>query len=283
MSASVGNVLFLSLGLRWLIRLYSLDDYYETDGSAPPSPTTPRSSLRRVSLFMTDKQSHHQQDPKHASTKRYKGLRKSTGSKMPDAYRSDTVRAFMKTVVYAFHCQMANPRRTPQLEIDKLLLPVTQTAVIWRTPEDKNLLKRGVLEGPLLALQCRHETQFVKDPNTASLDMARECACLLLLAQERAREGKPKRIPGAGKWFTSKPRWGGGPGGEFGEAEGNSDEHPTTKRLTYVPGSLPRRMTEEEIWKELKPNQGLWEARTNYIAVGKNRNQREDSVSYWHE
>lgn len=198
---------------------------------------------------------------------------------MPDRHRTDVVKALIKPIVYSFHCQIFEPRKTPQLEISKLLIPVTQSAVVWRVPENKDLMKRGVMEGPLLALQCRHETSFAKSPELAPLDLAREAACLLLLAQERAREGKPKRIPGANKWYTSKPRWGGGPGGEFGEAEGNTDEHPMTKRLTYVPGSLPRRMTEEEIWKELKPNSGIWQPRTNYIAIGKERASRVDSVS----
>ncbi|KAL9050148.1 MAG: hypothetical protein Q9162_006819 [Coniocarpon cinnabarinum] len=258
----------------------SLDDYYESDRSAPPSPTSPRSTLRRMSLFMTDKHAHQEPPPPPSSqpAKMYKGLRKSSGAKMPDSYRSELVRAFVKNVVYIFHCQMNNPRKTPQLEVGKLLLPVTQTAVVWANPEDKNLVKRGVLDGPVLAVQARHETQFVKDQNTAALDLARECACLLLLAEERAREGKPRRVPGAGEWYATKPRWGGGPGGEFGEAEGNTDEHPAVKRLTTRPGELPRRMTEEEIWKELKPNQGLWEPRMNYLAIGKDRSRREDSV-----
>ena len=225
---------------------------------------------------MTDKSTHHSHHGAEP-TKKYKGLRKSTGSKMPDSYRADMVTAFVRNAIYPFHCEIANPRKTPQVEFGKLLIPVTQSGVVWRVPEDKNLVKRGVREGPVLPIQSRHETQFVKDHNVAVLDLARECACLLLTAQERAREGRPKRVPGAGEWFTTKPRWGGGPGGEFGEAEGNTDVHPS-KRLATVPGSLPKRMTEEEIWKELKPNQGQWDVLKRYTAIGKERNQEIDSV-----
>ena len=47
------------------------------------------------------------------------------------------------------------------------------------------------------------------------LDLMREVAAMLLLGQERAREGKSPTIPGQGKWYTTVPRWGGGPGGEI--------------------------------------------------------------------
>ena len=228
---------------------------------------------------MSEKHTVHGQGKTSESDEKYTGWRNSNGARMPDRFRLELIRSFVRPIVLSFHCEPIDPRKTPQLEIGKLLVPVTQTSVAWRMPEDKNLVKRGVMEGPVFAVQVRHETSFAKKPELAALDTAREVACLMLLAQERAREGRPKRIPGANQWYTTKPRWGGGPGGEFGEAEGNTDEHPATKRLTYVPGGIPRRMSEEEIWKQLKPNSGLWQPRTEYVAVGKDRNSRLDSVS----
>ena len=101
-----------------------------------------------------------------------------------------------------------------------------------------------------MAVQCRAETSFQSGCNEASLsgpmpastteatsdsssdadekhienkpasqietlDLMREVAAMLLLGQERAREGKSPTIPGQGKWYTTVPRWGGGPGGEI--------------------------------------------------------------------
>lgn len=257
-----------------------LDTYYDTDGSAPPSPTTPK-GLRKMSLFMTDKNSASNSKKGEAGRK-YRGFRKSTGSKMPDQHRVDMVRTFLRVIVGSFHCQLAGPKNTPQVEIKRLMIPVTQSNIVWRFPEDKNQVKRGVVEGPVMGIQCRADVKFFGDAALSTLDLAREMAGILLLAQERAREGKTKQVPGQGKWYTTRRRWGGGPGGEFGEAEGNTDSNhqfsPTTRRVN-VPGQLPRKMTEEEIWKELKPNNGLWEPRTSYLAVGKDRNIPQDSVS----
>ncbi|KAL9096506.1 MAG: hypothetical protein Q9165_001503 [Trypethelium subeluteriae] len=56
------------------------------------------------------------------------------------------------------------------------------------------------------------------------LDALNEIGALLFLAQERAREGAAARRPGEGQWWTEKPRWGGGEGGEVGNPVGNTDE-----------------------------------------------------------
>jgi len=56
-------------------------------------------------------------------------------------------------------------------------------------------------------------TEVAEDQRKTVLDLAREVGVMLLLAQERAREGKEPVKPGEGKWWTVTPRWGGGPGG----------------------------------------------------------------------
>ena len=86
--------------------------------------------------------------------------------------------------------------------------------------------RQGWMEGPLLGLQCRSEVDFGPGENSTShavLDVVRELGGMLLLAQERAREGQTEKRSGEGKWWTEQPRWGGGPGGEVGEATGASD------------------------------------------------------------
>ena len=227
---------------------------------------------------MTEKHpTNHQRNnsaPEH--TKRYKGLRKSTGAKMPEVYRAELVKVFIRNVVVAFQC-VTEPTEKTQLEIFKLQFPVSQTAFVYRRPESKDLRQRAIMEGPLLSIQCRGATSFFDDKALAAIDMTREIACLLALAQQRQREGKPKRYPGADQWWVKKARWGGGSGGEFGESEGNSDL-PPPKRLTHQPGQLPRRMTEEEIWKELKPTSSPWINNIHYAKVGGNGEGAVDTV-----
>lgn len=212
-------------------------------------------------------------------TLRYRGRRLHSGAKMPDPFRNDCIRAFVEPLVHAFGCGMASPRRLPQLQIKSLLIPVTQTAVIWRVPQDKAQAKRGVLEGPVIGIQCRSETAFMRDPIVALLDTAREMAGVILVGQERAREGKQDVSPGAGQWYTTKPRWGGGPGGEFGEFEGNKElgSHSHGRKPVV---STKYRPSEEDIWKELKPAPGPFEAHMTYLAVGKERMSEVDSVSW---
>ena len=195
------------------------DHYYEDANVRRDSAA----NLERTRKSSLSNASHFPDASMAANPKRYKGFRVSTGAKMPEGYRVDAARAFLGVISELFGCKMANPKRVPLLELRRLQIPVTQTAIIWRLPGDKAYLKQGYLEGPVLGLQCRAETAFVKDHHAAIVDVAREIAGLLLLAQERAREGKTQHIPGEGKWYTTKPRWGGGPGGEFGEAEGNKD------------------------------------------------------------
>lgn len=261
----------------------SLDHYYEAGTEPSSKPTAPKSpkGLKRLSLALSGKDSLADAQ-KPATGQRYKGRRISTGSKMPDQFRVDLLRHLIEPISWAFGCISMNPKKVPQMEIATLRLPVTQTAVIWRNSQDKASSKRGITEGPLLGCQCRGETGFVRDKKTASLDAAREIAGLLLLAEERAREGKPATTPGQEQWWTSKPRWGGGPGGEFGEAEGNKD-HPSPPQRSRAPIQMPtgptqRSSTEEDIWKELKPGPSLYDPHHTYLAIGKDRAQPFDNV-----
>ncbi|KAF1820852.1 uncharacterized protein K489DRAFT_44741 [Dissoconium aciculare CBS 342.82] len=59
------------------------------------------------------------------------------------------------------------------------------------------------------------------------LDILREIGLLLEIAQERYREGKTESRPGAGQWWTEKPRWGGGKGGPVGDADKPGDKSPS--------------------------------------------------------
>ena len=112
---------------------------------------------------------------------------------------------------------------------------------------------------------------------------------LLLLAQERAREGKIERRGGDGKWWSTKERWGGGPGGEVGEATGATEilekDAPSKREEKPVErnrdgSKFRRRPTPAEVWKTLRPGYPLWDPKVTYEAIGKDRTVEWDDVGF---
>ncbi|KAI5364132.1 hypothetical protein Slin14017_G060960 [Septoria linicola] len=228
---------------------------------------------------------------------RYKGRRTSTGCEMPDQFRSDMVKAFVDGTTYPFGSQVAPPRHMPLVQIHKLNVPVRQTAAVYRRPRDRLKARNGFLEGPVMTVQCRPEIDFhathlsEKEKHAkARLDAMRELGGLLQLAQERQRQGRTEQIPGEGKWWTTKPRWGGGPGDEVAKQEdpesanlvkdvlqmaeemvANASVHRNTARR-------PKRKTPAMLWKELKPGSKMWDAKMDYEAIGKDPNSHYDEV-----
>lgn len=70
-------------------------------------------------------------------------------------------------------------------------------------------------------MSARNTTGFAS-PAEARVDFGRELVAALITAQHRAREGKPERRFGEGKWWATEKRWGGGEGGPIGrEVDGD--------------------------------------------------------------
>ncbi|KAF2445377.1 hypothetical protein P171DRAFT_484068 [Karstenula rhodostoma CBS 690.94] len=220
----------------------------------------------------------------------YKGYRIGNGAEMPDPYRLETVRAFMEPITWAFGATLVPHRRPPVLLLEHVRFPVRVSTVAWRGPQDRIRARQGWMEGPLLGVQCRADTSFGSTGDLQAdsvLDTVRELGGLLLLAQERAREGKTEKRGGEGKWWTMTHRWGGGPGGGVGEAKGASDApapEPAAKADQSMPGrsrdgsKIRRRPTPADIWKTLKPGNPLWDPKVVYEAIGKDRKTAWDDV-----
>lgn len=213
----------------------------------------------------------------------YKGKRISCGAKMPEHHRPDTVRTFIEPIAWAFGVSLAPQRRMPYLSIKNMRLPVRVTLGGWRMPQDRARARIGFLEGPAFGIQCRAEVDFgtgEKAKAAGTLDVVRELGGLLMIAQERAREGKSEAKPGEEKWWTTAPRWGGGPGGEIGEGEGAGDSPPESKELRR--GSATnyekRRRAAVEAWKTVRAGSGFWDPKTSYEAIGKARDSEWDEV-----
>ncbi|KAI6814390.1 hypothetical protein KC332_g2067 [Hortaea werneckii] len=229
-----------------------------------------------------------------SSELRYSGWRTGTGRNMPDTFRADAVRAFVEGTVWPFQCTVSPPRQMPIVHFGKLRLPVRQTAGVYRLPKDRMKARQGCLEGPILALQVRSDTDFVDDDGCplegkSRLDLMRELGGMLQIAQERRREGKTEVRPGEGKWWTTVPRWGGGPGGEMEKEEGNADivqasedllegikEARGRKKKDYSQGRV--RKTPAMLWRELKCGSSTWDPKLDYTAIGKDPESPYDEV-----
>ncbi|KAF2835199.1 hypothetical protein M501DRAFT_1034801 [Patellaria atrata CBS 101060] len=214
----------------------------------------------------------------------YCGNRVGNGAGMPEAYRYNAVSSFVETIAWAFSLSVAPHRRPPVVAFKNVLMPVRISTVVWQPPLTRDRAKMGVINGPVLGVQCRNETAFKQGSAgeaEALLDIIRELGALLELGQERAREGKEERKPGEGEWWTTKPRWGGGPGGDLGEGRGEEEaedgkvsekkEKKFGRRERLKPSPL-------ELWKAMKPSSGYWDPRVTYQAIGKNEASEFDDV-----
>lgn len=110
------------------------------------------------------------------------------------------------------------------------------------------------------------------------MDLLRETGLMAMLAQKRAREGKEEVPPGAGKWWTTTPRWGGGPGGECGIAEEEAIEE-----LVHDGGGPQRKRakksTKADVWRAMQPPKSTWEKGISYQQIGKDNGSLYDDVS----
>lgn len=234
-----------------------------------------------------------QEKPADMSNGSYRGYRIGNGSEMPDQYRVDCVRAFVEPIAWAFGVTLAQHRRPPVLMLEHVRFPVRMSSVAWRGPQDRMKARQGWMEGPVLGIQCRPDVNFGASGNIdaeSNLDAIRELGGLLLLAQERTREGKVEQLAGEGKWWTTKERWGGGPGGEVEdiaapsetsgiEAAPNAQEKPVHRN---VDGSrVRRRPTPAQIWKVVKPGNPLWDPKVAYEAIGKDKSKEWDDVGHF--
>jgi hypothetical protein len=228
----------------------------------------------------------------------YRGNRIGNGAGMPDQHRFDTIRAFVEPIAWAFGFTIAGHRRPTNLRIKNLLIPMKVTSAVWQAPTQREKARMGWLEGPVLGISCRGETEFADGRADPVIDVLREVGALLLIAQERSRQNKSEAKPGEGKWWTTVPRWGGGAGGEAGII----DAPPATETITAATEQLireseakmplenrarpqnrghassRRRMTPTETWNVLRPGTGFWDPRVEYKAIGKPANSDYDEV-----
>ncbi|KAF2417111.1 hypothetical protein EJ08DRAFT_654616 [Tothia fuscella] len=226
----------------------------------------------------------------------YRGHRISNGAGMPELHRHDTVRSFVEPIAWSFGFTLAQSRKPTALAIGKLLIPLKLTSVAWRPPTSREQARAGWLVGPVLGISCRGETGFTEGDSEGVVDVLREVGTLLLLAQERGREGRVEVKPGERQWWTQVPRWGGGMGedpdgssssssgaGKVGKAPMSSSERmsnmldelnpdKSSERRGRARGqshpSRKKKPTAINTWKILKHGVGYWDPRVEYKRIG---------------
>jgi hypothetical protein len=262
----------------------SRDNYYDVPDPAE-AHNTPRSDADIEMSDVDHQPSNSPADATPAHGKRmkhvYRGFRTSTGSSMPSYLLDDTASALVAIAVRPYNCKVQIPIVASRLSVRNLLFPVRESFIVGRVPKEKEAARRSVLEGPIMGVCCRNETTFHDNSEHSQgrgkgegvsgqkvnpgqvgkgeewrqvLDLAREVGVMLLLAQERAREGKEEIKPGEGKWWTSTPRWGGGPGGSMGR-DCLSDASATDKKSSTIP--LGNKTTAKETTNRNEPEAGI--------------------------
>lgn len=174
--------------------------------------------------------------PPEGGDENYGWYRTSAGNVMPAQFRTQLLTSFLKLIIYDFTCNVMT-RQEPRLYIQSpaaLSQPGSPAQprrhsyfssgcnFIFRMPTDRESAKRGIVEGPIAAVSPRHTTVFPPHgrERESVIDLSREVIAALITAQHRAREGRTEVRPGKDAWWTTRPRWGGGPGGPIGkEAE----------------------------------------------------------------
>ncbi|MCJ1389826.1 hypothetical protein MMC18_002683 [Xylographa bjoerkii] len=231
----------------------------------------------------------------------YTGRRTSTGSQMPAQYRHNLLKEFLEPILWVFGCRYETPRTQPHLYFRNLRIPVDLSGVVYCNPKERPSSIIGSLEGPLLGIQGRHNTMFgEEDGQSDVVDLLREVGAMLLIAQERSREGMDEVIPNVDKWFVTKPRWGGGTGEAIGEPlrlacdedvinqQGKydgmsnlSEELPTKKRSQEKRAKVEMNREaakKENLRKSTMPPSTRWDSRIKYERIGKDAESEFDNI-----
>lgn len=203
--------------------------------------------------------------------------RTMAGTALPAEHRHNLLSAFIKLVAYDFGCNVTTPRSEPRLNLwapstpgrtaRKSYVP-SGCIFVFRTPTKREEARGGFVEGPVTAVSARATTAF-EDPAEKNQDLAREVLAALVTAQHRAREGKTEKRLGEGEWWTTKPRWGGGPGGPIGrEIEG--DEVVGDKDAASPPTKKPRKtIAAYDNYRMVRPPSFSWDRKSKYEAIGR--------------
>lgn len=215
-------------------------------------------------------------------------VRISSGQSMPSEFRQNLIAAFVKLVAYDFGCNVSMSRVEPRLHLRSLAGPrqrktftPSHCLFVFQSPMSRETARAGTVYGPVAAVSARPMVDFTSpDVESAqSLDLAREVTVALITAQHRAREGKAETRFGQGQWWSTKPRWGGGSGGQIGRGidkfvvPGDRDARPSPDGggdgASMPATKKPRKnMFLYDNYRMVRPPASAWDRKAKYEAIG---------------
>lgn len=262
----------------------------------PPSPEIgPGESGDASAQPLTDKEKELED--------RNRVTRTASGDTMPPEYRQGVLNAFIKLIAYEFGCNVAMARTEPRLHLSspeghpspRKSYWASACSFIFQSPTTREAARAGRVTGPVAAATARPITDFTTPSVEAaqSLDLAREVIAALITAQHRSREGREEVRFGDGQWWTTKHRWGGGPGGPIGkEIERDAaaqaqkeakDAEAAANGADAAPkqpaAKKPRKnLSMYDNYRMVRPPAFTWDKKAEYEAVGKIRGADYDDI-----
>jgi hypothetical protein len=211
----------------------SKDNYYEVPDTSATIPGTDIRPSPGQDIKMEDDAEESAKN--ETSTVRmkevYKGRRTGNGLQMPVECLEKVAKSFIDICRVPFGIAAYERRFPARLIVRGFKMPIVLRYDVGAVPKDRALARLERLEGPVMGVHARPDLKFKSDnikegcPSQVEiLDFYREIGALLLVAQKRARMGETEVLPGIGKWWGQKARWGGGEGGHMPY---ESDEEPT--------------------------------------------------------
>lgn len=271
------------------------DDPTQAAPELPPSPELSPEEGADDGPSPSEEQSKSSTPGSTATGEPFRVRRMASGTSMPPEYRHNVISAFIKLLAYDFGCSVTYARVEPRLQLSspdgkvayprKTYLP-SNCSFVCQSATTREAARAGILTGPVAVVSTRPTVDFTTpDPETSqSLDLGREVIAALITAQHRARQGKEEVRFGEGKWWTSKPRWGGGTGGPIGRevdrdgVVGDKDAKPTDSEGLPIAKKPRKNMSMYDNYRMVRPPSSTWDKKTRYEAIGKQQGADFDDI-----
>ncbi|KAK5995760.1 hypothetical protein PT974_04178 [Cladobotryum mycophilum] len=257
----------------------------------PPSPEISASEKKEPS-----EGAQTQTDGVGKEPPKFMVIRTAEGSAMPPEFRINLITAFVKLVSYDFGCNVSMARVEPRLHFSspedhphpRKSHIASNCHFVFQSPTSRETARAGLVYGPVATVSARPTVSFTT-PNVEtaqSLDLAREVLAALIAAQHRAREGKTEKRFGEGEWWTSKPRWGGGPGGPIGReierdaTQGDKDVKPEegAKVMQRLAKRPRKNVPIYDNYRMVRAPSYTWDRKARYEAIGKQKGADFDDI-----
>ncbi|KAI5776817.1 hypothetical protein EDC01DRAFT_681013 [Geopyxis carbonaria] len=199
----------------------------DVDAAAPDSPSNNDNGKRPASPSLspdpgTPKKPHTDADAPADDADADVPAKPEEKFSVPDRFREDMIRNFIEPLCWAYGVRVYPPRVAPKVALQTSRFNVHMTTHIHLTAPLPADARAGIVEGPVLGLQVRHEHAFrvVADP-AAALKKRRKKLLTLGMAPPKPSAPPPK--PSRRSSSKSNPPAPAAPAGELLEPDTDAD------------------------------------------------------------